>query len=291
MVIANDDLLTWARVANNRRNAVTNEIFPGGLSDLNDYSVDDIRDAIKNFRTHPTVNQRFTVSAHTTKRLVQLSLWVKDKIRVGHATTFEDGTTLAEFVIALEEAQQRDKIRQERKKNAEGLSTLKIDPPLKSSAGWDGWTDAARAALSVAYGSKGVPLLYIVRPDDAPRVVFNDMDENGNVIVPTWEETAIEAAPLTGLDYEADRKTVHLFILNNVAEDSDAHAYIYPLVSKNDGRRDWKALYDRYENEATVQARVNQANKTWDMLVYKNERAMSFEAFCRKLTKALQHFE
>ena len=27
------------------------------------------------------------------------------------------------------------------------------------------------------------------------------------------------------------------------------------------------------------------------MLVYKNERAMPFEAFCRKLTKSLQHFE
>jgi hypothetical protein len=102
---------------------------------------------------------------------------------------------------------------------------------------------------------------------------------------------AIDAAPLTGLDYEADRKTVHLFIMNNVDEDSDAHAYIYPIASKNDGRSDWRALDNRYDNEATVQARVNQANKTWDMLVYKNERAMPFEAFCRKLTKSLQHFE
>jgi hypothetical protein len=291
MVVDNDQLLTWSRVANNRRPTVTSELFPGGLGDLNDYSADDIRDAVKNFRSHPTANQRFNVSAHTTKRLVQLTLWVKDKIRVGHDATFPNGTTQAQFVVALEEAQQRDKIRQERKKNAEGLSTLKIDPALKSSAGWDGWTDATKAALSIAYGSKGVPLLYVIRTNDAPRVIFDDVDEHGNIIVPTWEEVAIEAAPLTGLDYEADRKTVHSFILNNVDEDSDAHAYVYPLVSKNDGRRDWRALENRYENEATIQARVNQANKTWDMLVYKNERAMPFEAFCRKLTKSLQHFE
>jgi hypothetical protein len=291
MVVDNDDILTWARVDNARIAAVTGELFPGGLEDLNDYSSDDIKDAVKNFRNHPTANRRFNVSAHTTKRLVQLTLWVKDKIRVGHDTTFPDGTTQAQFVAELEEAQQRNKIRQERKKNAEGLSTLKIDPALKSSAGWDGWTDSTKAALSVAYGSKGVPLLYVIRTNEAPRVVFDDVDEHGNIIVPTWEEMAIEAAPLTGLDYEADRKTVHLFILNNVDEDSDAHAYVYPFVRKNDGRRDWRALQERYENEATVQARVNQANKTWDMLVYKNERAMPFEAFCRKLTKSLQHFE
>ena len=120
MVIANIDLLTWARVANARRATVTNEIFPGGLEDLNDYSGDDIKDAIKNFRSHPTANQRFTVSAHTTKRLIQLTLWVKDKIRLGQDPTFPDGTTLAQFVTALEEAQQRDTIRKEKKKNAEG---------------------------------------------------------------------------------------------------------------------------------------------------------------------------
>jgi hypothetical protein len=108
---------------------------------------------------------------------------------------------------------------------------------------------------------------------------------------PSWEELAIGAAPLSGLDYDADRKTVHLFLLNNISEDSDAHAYIHPLVARNDGRLDWQALCERYENEATIQARVNQANKTWEMLVYKNERAMSFEAFSKKLTKALQYFD
>ena len=291
MVITNNELLTWSRVPNAKRVVVTAELFPGGLSDLNDYSLDDIRDAIKSFRTHPTVNQRFNLTPYTMKRLTQLTLWVKDKVRIGHAATFPDTTTNVQFSFALEEAQQREKIRQERKKNAEGLATLKIDPALKSSAGWDAWIDAAKAALSVAYGSKGVPLLYVIRKYDAPRVVFDDVDEMGNIIVPTWEELAIDSAPLSGLDYEADRKTVHLFILNNVAEDSDAHAYIYPLVSKNNGRRDWNALKERYDNEATVQARVNQANKTWDLLVYKNERAMPFEAFCRKLTKSLQHFQ
>ena len=90
MVVDNDEILTWARVDNARIAAVTGELFPGGLEDLNDYSSDDIKDAVKNFRNHTTANRRFNVSAHTTKRLVQLTFWVKDKIRVGHDTTFPD---------------------------------------------------------------------------------------------------------------------------------------------------------------------------------------------------------
>jgi hypothetical protein len=286
MAIDTLELLTWSRIAVGRRAQLTTELFPGGLADLNDYTAEDIKDAAKNFRSHPTTNQRFNVSAISTKRLVQLTLWVKDRIRLGQAVEFDDTTTQPIFVATLEESQQRDKIRKERKKNAEGLATMKIDPPLKASAGWDGWKDAIRSALMLAYGSKGVPLLYVIRENATPT-----FPAAVGGIAPTWEETAIEAAPHTGLDYDADRKTVHLFFMNNISEDSDAHAYIHDLIGRTDGRRDWMALCDRYENEATIQARVNQANKTWEVLVYKNERAMSFEAFSTKLTKALTYFE
>ena len=105
MVVDNNELLTWSRVVANKRATVTSELFPGGLGDLNDYSLEDIRDAVKNFRNHPTATLRFNVSAHTTKRPLQLTLWVKDKLRVGHDPTFPDGTTQAQYVLELEEAQ------------------------------------------------------------------------------------------------------------------------------------------------------------------------------------------
>jgi hypothetical protein len=112
--------------------------------------------------------------------------------------------------------------------------------------------------LTVAYGEKVVPLLYVICEDEASTYPVGT----------TWEELAIAATPLGGLKYDADRQTVHLFILNNVAEYSDAEAYIYPLtlIGRNNGQLDMMALSDCYENDATIQARVNQANKTWDVL-------------------------
>jgi hypothetical protein len=169
----------------------------------------------------------------TTKTIIQLALWVKDRVRLDQPVQFDNGTTQAVFTDEIEQAQQREQIRHDRKKTADGLSTLKIDPQLKNSAGWEALIDAIMAALTIAYGSKGIPLLYVIREHDA--LIF-DGDKND------WEELAINAAQFNGFDWEADRKTVHLFITNNVSEDSDAHAYIKPLMIRNNGRLDVKAL-------------------------------------------------
>ena len=83
MAIDNNELLAWARIAPNRRVQVTDELFPGGLEELNDCAAEEVKDAVKNFRSHPTANQRFSLSANSTKKLAQLTLWVKDRIRLG----------------------------------------------------------------------------------------------------------------------------------------------------------------------------------------------------------------
>lgn len=280
MAITINAILTWCRINTAaKRAAVTEALIPDGLSDLAGFSIDEIKEASKTFSRRPVTP--FMLSPHTTKRLVQMTLWVKDQVRLDIVAEFPDATDQIEFIAQIETAQRRNKIRTERQKGAETLANVRIEPALKSSVGWEAWIVAVRTALTIAYGSKGVPLLYVIRPDAAP-----DLTPRA-----TWEELAIHAAPQQGLDYEADRMTVHLFLLNNIGEDSDAYTYIQPLLTRNDGRRDITALIARYENDATIQTRVNEANKTWEMLVYKNERAMSFESFCQKIQKALQHFD
>ncbi len=279
MPIGINTILGWCRVANANRADVSNMLMPGGLAELSEFSTDEVKEAVKSFTRLPA--NAFMLTPHTMKRLVQLTLWVKDQRRLDEDAEFPNGTTQAQFVVEVETAQQRDKIRKERQKSAENLASVRIEPALKTSAGWEVWAVALETALKLAYGSKGVPLSYVIRTEETPNLIGHA----------TWEEMAIHGAPLTGLDWEADRMTVHLFILNNIGQDSDAYTYIQPLLRRNDGRRDIIALRERYDNDATVQTRVNEANKTWELLVYKNERAMSFEEFCKKFQNALQHFE
>ena len=96
------------------------------------------------------------------------------------------------------------KIRKEGQKSAEGLASVRIDPPLESSAGWEAWMVAVDTASTLACGSEGVPLSCVIRAQEAP-----DLSGFGQL---TWEESAIVGTPLLGLDCHADRMTVHSFI-------------------------------------------------------------------------------
>ena len=52
--------LGYCRVAQDRRADVRDELFPGGLEDLRDFSVADIKEAIKGFKTQSEDEDRFT---------------------------------------------------------------------------------------------------------------------------------------------------------------------------------------------------------------------------------------
>ena len=283
MPISVNQILTWCGVANARRAAVIAELMPNGLTDLDYFTTEDIQNAIKGFARNPVqVADRFNLSAACSKRITQLALWVKDRIRADHDVFFENETTAAMFIREIGAAQTREIVRKVRTKSGETLTSQKIDPPLKTSGGWDAWSDSVQAALGLSYGARGVPLLYIIRPEEDELFA----EEN----FPNWEARAVTRSPHEGEDYESDLKTVHVFLLNNISETSDAYAYILPHLTKNDGRLDWTALQERYESDSHIQTKVAEATAVWDGLIYKNERAMSFEAFSRKISLALQAY-
>jgi hypothetical protein len=207
MAITVVQILTWCRAPAKTRATVTNQLMPGDLSDLGDFSTEEIRGAIKNFARLPA--NPFLLPPHTLKHLTQLTLWVKDAQRLDEPVSFPNGTTLPQFVAAIDAAQGRERIRKERQKSAESLASVHIVPQLTTSAGWESWSESVKATLTLVYGSKGVPLAYVTH--------------RNNIVLPanaTWEERAIATAPHDGIEYEADRMTVHFFYLNNISEES-----------------------------------------------------------------------
>ena len=102
---------------------------------------------------------------------------------------------------------------------------------------------------------------------------------------------AIKSVPLEGPKFQADARTVHQILLNNINEDSDAYTYIKTLLRHRDGRRDIQALRERYSSESSKHAIINAAKSSIERLRYKNERAFSFEKFSAKLQKAYDDLE
>ena len=106
-----------------------------------------------------------------------------------------------------------------------------------------------------------------------------------------YDDAVINAMTLTGQEYQQDARTVHKIIMKNVHKDSDAYTYIKTLIRHRNGRRDIKALRERYSSDATKQAIINKAKNDLQNLIYKNERSFSFEKFSSKLQKAYDELE
>jgi hypothetical protein len=85
MAITVDAILGWYRAPANTRVAVIAALMPGGMNELADFSVDEIKEATKSFSSLRGATA-FALSPHTTKRLVQLTLRVKDDVRLERGT-------------------------------------------------------------------------------------------------------------------------------------------------------------------------------------------------------------
>ena len=130
-------------------------------------------------------------------------------------------------------------------------------------------------------GVRGVPLTYVIREEDVPTFDASQ----------PYDEAVINAMTLTGQEFQQDARTVHKIIMKNVHEDSDAYTYIKTLICHRNGRKDIKALRERYSSDATKQAIINKAKNDLQNLIYKNERSFSFEKFSSKLQKAYDELE
>ena len=215
------------------------------------------------------------------QRIESLVLWVKDQERVGQALAFPGTTTQAQFRTALAEALERERRRKDQKKEGESYLDSSFNTKLKSALQWEKWAEELNTNLCQIVGVRGVPLTYVIREGDMP--VFD-------ASLP-YDEAVINAMTLTGQEFQQDARTVHKIIMKNVHEDSDAYTYIKTLIRHRNGRRDIKALRERYSSDATKQAIINKAKNDLQNLIYKNERSFSFEKFSSKLQKAYDELE
>ena len=105
------------------------------------------------------------------------------------------------------------------------------------------------------------------------------------------QKTTTGKKRLTGRLYKQDKLTVNNFILRKISDASDALYFVKPHMKREDSRSDIKAFHSRYENVAMQEQYVSEAKLTIETLQYRNERAITFEKFVRKLVQAVDELE
>ena len=102
---------------------------------------------------------------------------------------------------------------------------------------WDNWSPDFENYLRITPGSSGVPLIYVIRENDAP-----DPTPTGDFL-----EDYIMNAPLSGDNYKEDRRTVHNMLKSLISDNPESEALIKLMEREANGRKDWKVLKLHYE--------------------------------------------
>ena len=127
----------------------------------------------------------------------------------------------------------------------------------------------------------GVPLSYVIIAEDSPdrTTIFND-----------FSDKCVACAPLTGPAFDADKRTVHQFMVS-FPQGEMAEDWIKSVKAQKNGREDMKRLRDHFSGEGNATRRIAVAERLRETLFYKNERSMTFEVFCHKVKKMFNIFE
>jgi hypothetical protein len=243
------------------------------FADIANLEAKDIETLAAGFAARTTANGKLIFGMRRTTHLKSVVHWVQDFIRVSRQADVDgigDMVDEATFIAALDVARERAKMRKHKLDESESLSKAADPGKLKKQKDWLAWERGLQNYLSTIPGQSGIPLSYVIREDDAPNYE-NEGDDD-------FEQLSIEAAPLTGMTFQADARKVHQ-IITGFVQGELAETWVKAVARRRNGRTDYKALTSHYGGEGNKTVRIKEAEALRKTLTYRNERAMSFEKF------------
>lgn len=283
--MSEDSLLLWCGLDDNEnRDKLVKELFPAnlGLKTLLSETKKTFSSTLTGFdgrKNEDQIKVPYSVRLH----LVQLMYWVQDQHRIGLPLDFyEDDQDL--FLMEIAQAEDRAELREQLKSKSESAVNAKFQHKLKGRGQWLPWLIELDSKLDSAYGVNGVKLSYVIREKDEPanhEVLDAGID---------WNEKAVLMAKHDGAKYKEDCKSVHEIVMNNVAEGSEAYGHLKPILRKNDGRADIKALKRIYGGGAMRAIRIKVAENSFESVSY-GDRGRTFEQFSSTLRHAVEELK
>ena len=200
-------ILTWIgfTIAKDQQTIIDNAFE--SYNDLLELTSKDIIYLSTSFGRRTINNGIIIFGSRKTKKLKSLVYWIKDFQRIS-LTPNIDGLVEASFLAALTVASAREEVRQ-MMINAQDVKAKEASPgPLVSETKWNDWEPAFENYLSNIMGFNGVPLSYVIRENPlVDRVPLAGAHAD-------FVEETIACTPLNGVAFEADRSTVHQYIIS-----------------------------------------------------------------------------
>jgi hypothetical protein len=271
-----EQCLRWIGFTNNNATLIAGEMGDT-LTDVADLNSKDIRSMAEAFLSRKVADGRVVFKLNQTKKVQAMACWCRDCIKVGDVPSV-GGHDRGSFLAAINVSLTRATMRENEKENAESRAKEAMPGALKDGTDFLDWEAQLTSTLYLRYGAKDIPLVYVIREDDAPAAAGNFTNFN---------EECIARTTLSGPKFEQDDQAVHFLVQGLVAKQS-AETFIKPHRKKMSGRADMAALRAHYKghgNKAKLKAEADGLRST---LHYKTEKALSFDAYLQRVEKMIQ---
>jgi hypothetical protein len=221
------------------------------------------------------------INSRKINNLHALCQWVTDQYKVEKDVDFEKNEEILRggyhFPACATRAFLRAKERAYTVASEYAESTSCMPDKLQNASEWKVWSTKLAHALSIRRGSNGIPLIYVIRDDNAPKVPYDSDD---------FDARCIDKAPHDGDTFMVDTKTVHYMIVSKISG-THSEQWIQDILAKCDGRADYFALRNYCDMESTTIRRITDAEHLWGTLHYANEKRLAYASF---LDKAITMF-
>ena len=274
-------VLYWIGFTDNgQRNSIIADSL-GSYADLCMLSEKDISSMAEEWHRRTQQNNRITFGTRRTKLLKALTHWIHDFYRIS-GTPNIDGLNQDQFREQLLRALARAEIRKSISDGTATAAGAASPGPLESEREWKQWEEKFINYCQAHLGANGIPLSYVIRENDAPKV-------NGGPF-PDFLAHTVACAPLTGAYYEADKRSVFQMIVSFTTGQASGD-WIKATLRHQDGRRSMQALRNHFAGEGNATRNMAEADRLKESLHYKSERSMAFETFLTNCQKMFNIYE
>lgn len=249
------------------------------LSDLVDYSTDDISALGKSMAGINPTRDRIHFGMLRTAQLKAMVNWAKDFDRRNELPSLDDFGDRQLFLAELRTADKRARIRRDLASGSESRAKEASPGKLKNEKSWNTWEQAFLTQLSILIGVNGVPLSYVVREDVTP---------DPTTVFSTFVEETVAKARLHGPEFEADTLQVHQLIRSYTIGENAAQ-WLREIAKFHDGRRDMEALRAHY-GEGNNSRQIATAQQLQSTLHYKGKKALEFGIYLDKVKEMFNIF-
>ena len=208
--------------------------------------------------------------------------WAQDHQQCSEDPDLDDIANADKFKESLLVSAQRASLRRTDAEHVDTISKAADPGKFKDEKKWPDWEPAFMNYLSMIPGVRGVPLLYVVRENDAP----HHETDFGN----DFTARSIACAPLNNSSFRADARKVHQLLMNFLVAES-AEQWIKDLTPRVNGRCDMEALRNHFGGEGNASRRIATAEKLRESLHYKSERSLPFSTFLDMMQKMFNIFK